>query len=273
MSRILAAVTQSEFRNKEVWLSEARFGFEYIGPYSEDLTDASAVLEVGCGSGILLGMLSETTPGIDFEGIEPFGEGFAHLSDLSALLKASGLTIHNVGFEGFETPNKYNLIYSINVFEHLPDWRKFLTFIERHLADDGVCVILCPNYDFPYESHFRIPILFNKRITERVFRKFIASHEEENDVPGLWKSLNFVKLSQVRKEIANTGLALQIHDNITEDLIDRIATDDEFRRRQRVVGWLGAVLKKIGALRLLKLRFFQNLQPYMMLEIRLGNRA
>ncbi len=272
MSKVLAAVDQAEFRNKEVWLSEARFGFEYIRPFCEDLADASAVLEVGCGSGILLGMLSETGYGIDFEGIEPFGEGFAHLSDLNTLLKASGLHIHNVGFEDFETAKNYDLIYSVNVFEHLPDWQKFLTFIEQHLADDGVCVILCPNYDVPYESHFRIPILFNKRITERVFHKFIVSHEKENDVAGLWQSLNFVKLSQVRKAIANTGLVLEIHDNITEDLIDRIATDDEFRRRQRVVGWLGAMLKKIGALRLLKLRFFQNLQPYMMLEIRLGDR-
>ncbi len=273
MSRILAAVAQSEFRNKEIWLNEARFGFEYIRPFCKDLADAAAVLEVGCGSGILLGMLNEAGSGYDFEGIEPFGEGFEHLSDLNALLKASGLLIHNVGFEGFVTPKKYNLIYSVNVFEHLPDWRKFLTFIEQHLADDGVCVILCPNYNVPYESHFRIPILINKRITERVFRKFIASHEMENDVPGLWKSLNFVKLSQVKKEIANTGLALKIHDNITEDLIDRIATDDEFRRRQRVVGWLGSVFKKIGLLSLLQMRLFQNLQPYMMLEIRLSNRA
>lgn len=273
MSRVLAAVAQSDFKNKEVWLNEARFGFEYIRPFCKDLGDDSAVLEVGCGSGILLGMLSEADPGFDFEGIEPFGEGFEHLSDLNALLKASGLLIHDVGFEEFVAPRKYNLIYSVNVFEHLPDWRKFLTFIEQHLANNGVCVILCPNYNVPYESHFRIPILFNKQITARVFRKFIASYEEENDVPGLWRSLNFVKLSQVRKEIAHTGLALKIHNNITEDLIDRIATDDEFRRRQRVVGWLGSMLKKVGLLNLLKMRSFQNLQPYMMLEIRLSNRA
>ena len=273
MSKILAAVAQSEFRNKEIWLSEARFGFEYIRPFCANLADAAAVLEVGCGSGILLGMLSETDPSIEFEGIEPFGEGFAHLSDLNAILKAGGLHIHNVGFEAFETPKRYDLIYSVNVFEHLPDWQEFIRFIEQQLANDGVCVILCPNYDIPYESHFRIPILFNKQFTERIFRRFIASFEQENDVPGLWKSLNFVKLSQVRKEIAQTGLALKVHDNVTEKLIDRIATDDEFRRRQRVVGWLGSVLKKIGLLSLLKMRLFQNLQPYMMLEIRLSDRA
>ena len=273
MSKILAAVAQSEFRNKVIWLSEARFGFEYIRPFCENLADATAVLEVGCGSGILLGMLSEADLGFNFEGIEPFGEGFEHLGDLNTLLKVSGLLIHNVGFEEFATAKKYSLIYSVNVFEHLPDWRKFLTFIERHLADDGVCIILCPNYNVPYESHFKIPILFNKKITERAFRNFIASFEEEHDVPGLWKSLNFVKLSQVRKEIAHTGLSLKIHNNITVDLIDRLATDDEFRRRQRVVGWLGSVLKKTGFLGLLKMRFFQNLQPYMMLEFRLSDRA
>ena len=250
-----------------MWISEAKFGFKYIRRFCEELDQGAAVLEVGCGSGILMAMLSEVGASLDFEGIEPFGDGFQGLTDLNSFVKEKGMVIHNIGFEDYAPKKKYDLIYLVNVFEHLDSWSYFLEFVEQHLTDNGVCVILCPNYNVPYESHFRIPILINKRITEKVFGKSIASFERKNNCPGLWSSLNFVKLSEVKKRIKDTRLSLKINHSITDELIERISTDDEFRKRQRFVAWAGLILKNIGFTKLLRRRFFQNLQPYMMLEI------
>ena len=69
---------------------------------------------------------------------------------------------------------KYDLIYCVNVFEHLNDWRKFLLVATEWLSKDGKIVILCPNYGFPYESHFRIPIFMNKAFTYKIFNSFIV---------------------------------------------------------------------------------------------------
>lgn len=269
-ANILEIVAQSSFKNKDTWINEAKFGFRYIRNFCEELEEGSAVLEVGCGSGILMAMLSEVRASLEFAGIEPFGDGFESLTELNSFLKEKGMVIHNVGFEDYVPDKKYDLIYLVNVFEHLDSWQFFLEFVEQHLTKSGVCVVLCPNYNVPYESHFRIPILINKRITEKAFAKSIAAFEEENDCHGLWSSLNFVKLSDVRRKIRSTRLSLTINDKITEDLIDRFATDDEFKKRQRFVGSIGVVMKKLGLSKLFRFGLFQNLQPYMMMEIRLA---
>ena len=48
------------------------------------------------------------------------------------------------------------------------DWRDFLSFANNSLAENGRLIILCPNYGFPYESHFHLPIIVNKSLTKTV---------------------------------------------------------------------------------------------------------
>ena len=73
--------------------------------------------------------------------------------------------IRNLRFEDFKPRKKYDIIYSVNVFEHLLDWKLYIDKTKEWLKPQGVNIILCPNYSFPYESHFKIPILLNKEIT------------------------------------------------------------------------------------------------------------
>lgn len=154
------------------------------------------------------------------------------------------------------------------MFEHLDNWRDFLGFVERYLSRNGVCVILCPNYTIPYESHFRLPILFNKHVTETVFRGYITRFERDNRCQGLWKSLNFVKLGQVKRAVRSRCLNLHINHQITNDMIERLSTDAEFRARQCVMGTVGTLVKSLGLTTLLRWKLFENIQPYMMLELR-----
>ena len=261
MSQIVEILTQSSFENKEIWISEAKFSFKYLQSFCKELKLGSAVLEIGCGSGILMGMLSEENESVEFEGVEPFGDGFQSLSKLNSFLKDNGMIIHEVGYENYELNKKYDLIYLVNVFEHLYNWGDFLEYVERHLTENGVCVILCPNYNVPYESHFRIPILFNKHITGKVFRKFIVSYENTHNFLGLWKSLNFVKLSEVKTRIKDMHLSLSINHKITEDLIDRLAKDEELKKKQRLVGFTGTVMKKFGVTKAFSFELFENLHP------------
>lgn len=268
MASIDKIIAQSAHPNAELWLNEAKFGHQHLLKYCRELAAGSSVLEVGCGSGILLAMLRESISDVEFHGIEPFGEGFDGLRELNKLLQETGTTIQNVGYEDFRPERPVDLIYSVNVFEHLDDWRDFLGFVERNLSADGVCVTMCPNYNVPYESHFRIPILLNKRTTKAVFHRSISRFENINNCHGLWESLNFVKLSEVKKATKRTGLSLRINHEITNYMIDRLSSDEEFRKRQRSLSIIGSLIKKLGLTRLLKIGFLENYQPYMMLEMR-----
>lgn len=268
MAAVADIVARSSAPKKSTWLNEALFGLRYVRRFCDDLGPGSSVLEVGCGSGILMGLLAEACPALALEGIEPQGDTFHASAELNSQLRRQGLTITKVGFEQFNPGKRFDLIYLVNVFEHLPDWRSFLGFVEHHLKPNGLCLILCPNYGFPYEGHFGLPVIVNKLVTEKAFRKSIQRQERERDVPGLWQSLNFVKLSEVKQEIRGSGLTLTVNNSIINDLIERLATDKEFAKRQWLLGTLGRMSRRIGLVHLICSRPLENFMPYLMLELR-----
>lgn len=254
--------------NKEMWVNEALFGYEHIQSHLEKLRDASDILEIGSGSGILLSLIQSQYPTLNIDGIEPFSDGFDALQTYQKRMEDDGIHIAKCGYEDFETEKKYDFIFLINVFEHLPDWRDFILFTKRHLKKDGVCLILCPNYSFPYESHFKLPIIWNKRLTYKIFKKQIEKFEEDHDCAGLWKSLNFVKLRQVRKTIYVQKMNLKVDTSIINDIIERLNNDEEFYQRQKIIAKVARLVQKIGLLKLLNLKIVQNIAPYMKIEVR-----
>lgn len=267
-SPLLDTLAKADVPKKDVAIAEAKFGLKYIRPYLEGLPAHSRVLEVGCGSGVLMGLLKERFPQLQCEGVEPFGDGFAAIESINHHIRRQGIAIARMGYEQLQPDAPYDVIYSVNVFEHLQDWRHFLRFVKQHLAPNGVCVILCPNYGFPYESHFKLPVVVNKTITARLFRNAIVRHEAKQDAHGLWNSLNFVKLRHVRAEVAKLPLSLTVRHRIITEMVERLGTDEAFRKRQRVIGRAGALVHRSGIIGLFRFPFFQNFMPYMQLEIR-----
>ena len=171
-------------------------------------------------------------------------------------------------YEELSPDNKYDLIFCINVFEHLNDWRNFLEKISFLLNENGKLIILCPNYGFPYESHFRIPVIFNKNIIYYIFKKLIRIFETKNDCLGLWDSLNFVKKREIMNHLKvsqySKNLKIVDHLSILDFMVNRIINDREFRKRQRSIGIIAIALKGLGLLNIFKL--FPNFIPYMKLE-------
>ena len=261
-----------DFPNKNTILNEANYGLKYINQYLGSLQPKSTVLEIGSGPCILISQLSYSFPAHSFTGIEPIGPGFDSFREsLNKLKRNFSFDLFEMGYEEFEkkTDEKFDFIFLINVFEHLPNWIDFLRFVKLRLKPNGRCVILCPNYSFPYEPHFRVPILFNKMLTFNLFQKYIKKFESNESSFGLWASLNFVKLRQVIKETNNLDLLLTINNQITNDLINRLITDAEFAKRQKHIGKLAKIVHKTRLLSLLNKYPFYLLQPYMYLEMSL----
>jgi len=276
MKATVSTTVRNYFRGipkENIYLEEAEFGLRRMLPLLEDLPKGGRVLEVGSGPCIVLAEITARFPDLTIRGIEPMSDGFAFFKEFVGRMQAErgGMDVYLGGYESFPSNGAWDLIFLVNVFEHLPDWRNFLNFVARSLAAGGRCVVLCPNYGFPYESHFKLPVVVNKRITGALFRKRIARFERENDNTGLYRSLNFVRLAQVRKAARAVGLDLVVDPGIIHEMIERLDTDPAFRQRQKVLALPAWILTRTRLLNpLLTVRFVQNHLPYMQFTLSKG---
>jgi SAM-dependent methyltransferase len=246
---------------------EAAFGFSEV---SRLLTGRHglACLEVGSGPALLLAKLKDAFRDSTFEGIEPVGSGFAKTeAPLAKVRERARLTIHRCGYEAFKTDRRFDLIFSINVFEHVSDWRHYLRWSYDLLAPGGVSLILCPNYAFPWEPHFRIPTVINKAITARLFAQTIAAHERDHDYAGLWSSLNYVTKRQVLAYARANGLTIDSDEKIMRRMFQRLFTDSEFATRQRALASLARMLYRLGITRIFELPGMRLMAPFMALRL------
>jgi 2-polyprenyl-3-methyl-5-hydroxy-6-metoxy-1,4-benzoquinol methylase len=242
---------------------QANFFFTELAPYIASLGNNSAVLEVGCGNGVLLQKLANCFINVDFHGLDSFGDGFedTHQS-IKRSLRSGDFEFYNTELESFVPNQKFDVIFSINTVEHLDDWKTYFELCASWLKTGGGLLTFAPNYSFPYETHFGIPILFNKSITYFVFKGHINKFEVINSHQNLWRSLNFVKKTEVLKFL-NSIPCLQISEDrkIVERLVFRFKKDSEYSSRHRILAMLVAIIKRFGLLNfLLKIDF---LSPYM----------
>ena len=247
------------------WIGDAEFGMRQLAKYFNNEKKIN-VLEIGCGLGILLSCIKEKYPNLNVEGIEPYKGGFGRLKIQKKILPST-IEINNLKFEKFIPKKKYDIIYSVNVFEHLSNWKLYLKKTNEWLNPEGLNIILCPNYSFPYESHFKIPIIINKKLTYSIFKKKIKKYEKENKSLGLWDSLNFIKMRKIKSYCLNNRLKFTYCNTVFDDVIKRIEQDQDFKKRQKFVGTCAKYLKKIGIIKLLNKKVFYFFHPYMKLEI------
>lgn len=242
--------------------AEAQFGLTQIGPMLASLPSGSKVLEVGCGTGFLLACLATERPDLSFTGLEPIGPGFAAFAATLDRIKQAyhNISVHHDGIETFASDERFDLIFSVNVFEHVLDWRKATDTAMGLLKPGGQMVILCPNYAVPYEPHFRIPIIGTPALTRRIFSRTIDRIEQES--PGLWRSLNFISVPALRRHCRTRSHALRFDGSVLPDMLARLETDPEFAKRQAAIAGLARLLKRIGFFALLQ-RLPAATSPYM----------
>ena len=172
------------------------------------------ILDVGCGGGLLIDYLK--IHGFDIEGCDNYQYDYNTKKTIEVLKNYK--SIHQNDIYNFSSNKKYDLILLSNVIEHLDDWKEGLRLVKKLLNKNGQIILLFPNYSFKVEMHFMIPILFNKNITYYFMKNIIKNTEIKNNRVGLWKSLNFVKPS----EISNFFLEDHYHVTFDKDYNSRL---------------------------------------------------
>lgn len=224
--------------------SEARLGLTLVKPH---LKPGLRVLEVGAGMGLLSAYLQ--SQGVDIVALEP---GLGGFGISAALAKAANFK----NLERLEVPvqhlgdlagRRFDLIYSINVLEHIPQLRQAIRGMARVLGDGGLMVHTCPNYLVPFEPHFGILLVpLRPRLTQ-----VLRPQLKESD---LWQSLCFVTVPELRRIAEQEGLSLRFERGTLRRAFERLDSDPAFRERQArgLVNVAYRALKATGTLRLLE---------------------
>ena len=130
--------------------ADAAHCYQFI---KEHLHKNKKILEVGGGVHLLTSFLNQE---YDVTSVEPGGFTSYTNNLRNKILSKKNLKVQTAKLENFRTEEKFDLIFSMNVLEHTDD-------IETHLRscinllrnENSLLLIQCPNYTFPFESHFQ----------------------------------------------------------------------------------------------------------------------
>lgn len=105
-------------------------------------------LEVGCGNGALLGVVRERLDLAMACGLDPNPAAIA-VGQAQGLNLLAGTLEDAAWRAGPWAATGFDLVYSVNVIEHVDDPLAFLQSIHRQLDDDGRLLLVCPDGDLP----------------------------------------------------------------------------------------------------------------------------
>lgn len=190
-------------------------------------SDTMRVLDLGCGAGHGSNMLSKKYKNV--VGVDISEDAIAYAKE--------NWNAENIEFKvgsALEIPfpdNSFDVVASFEVFEHLNDWKKFLSEIKRVLKPDGIVYISTPNKTL-YSPGTKKPInphhVFEMTIPE--FKEALGIYFEIEEFYGqrtpvyndhfIWKIVNpvlFTFKSVIPYKINNT-LKLKIINWIKPEL-------------------------------------------------------
>jgi SAM-dependent methyltransferase len=243
-------------------INSLNFGFSAINHRIKKLKSNSHVLEVGCGTGLLLYKLQNKYKKINFCGIEPGLTGFPEYRRISAhLSEISNTKIYNKPYQKFKSDSQFDLIFAIDVFEHLNNPESFIFFLKKNLKKEGKCILVFPNL-FVYEPHFNIFRVINKKITYFFFKKRVSFFENNNNAKGLWDSLNFNALKHLKNCADIYDFKIQIHTSENQYIIKRVATESYFKLNKPLIWAIANCILFFRIELIFKLPLFFHFSPY-----------
>ena len=247
----VSAAAPSDMENMlSIFANEARVTLQVVKPY---LRKDILMLEIGAG--LCFFSLFLRKEGYNIVALEPSSGGFASFqvarNVIIGLLGDGRLKViqKEAGQLDADKDGFFDLIFSNNVIEHIPDLGQALDAMLAVLNRGGAMVHACPNYVVPYEPHLKIPVIKPwRRVSEFLFPGKIREQKE------LWDSLNLVTYFDLREFAKRRKVRVRFVRGLLYEAFRRFDTDELFRRRQ-CHGWVNGlymVLKWSGLIYVLK---------------------
>jgi 2-polyprenyl-3-methyl-5-hydroxy-6-metoxy-1,4-benzoquinol methylase len=246
--------SRAEIENRiQTALNEALVGLQLLEGIE---LKGKRLLEVGAGIGIV--SLALHRMGVAVVAIEPGLGGFDQNAAIGVCLR-DWLKVADVAYLSLGAaellPEKHGVFdvqFSVNVLEHIPDLESAVTAMCGVLKPGGIMRHTCPNYLVPYEPHFGIPLV-------PLFPRATAWLLPSASKTELWQSLNFVTMGRMKRAFARHGLSCRFSPGTMYAAFNRLDSDPKFRERQGsrgVVALAHSILRRLGLL-----RFLEKLPP------------
>jgi len=197
----------------------------------DHLDPAERILEVGAGLCLLSLFLKQE--GFQMTALEPALGGFGFIHQLQdAVIKHFPRLELKVIKEPAHLLNplqhgSFELIFSNNVMEHIPDWPSALQAMSAVLSAGGKMLHACPNYTVPYEPHYGVPVF---RHFPALSKRMFLSGNVDGDI---WDSLNFITCRDVKKFCNNHNLVCCFERELLYKSLQRIEHDPLFEKRHQ----------------------------------------
>ncbi len=232
------------------YLSEALFFIEVLGPDLAALPKHGRVAEIGSGIGLLSMLVA--SHGHHVTSYEAHSAGFSAMARSRRLLLDTwtGPEIDVTWIDDTFPPpvhdtGGYDLVYAMNVIEHVPQPSGLIEEATRRLNENGVARFVCANYDFPYEPHVGMPTVWNKSLTRRLFARRIAASPIP-DVEQFWDELSWPSVRSLRRDLGGRDMTATFRRSATAAYVQRVEADPTFSERKgRMFGALAGVLRPL----------------------------
>ena len=244
--------------------ADAIYCYNTIAKY---LARDKKILEVGGGIHLLTNFLNEN---YQITSVEP--GGFIGWTDelRNQILKKKKIDVHNTTLEDFNSPKKFDFIFSMNVLEHTKDISLHIESCIKLLKDENsILFIQCPNYSFPFEPHFYeffIPF-FPKLTFKKIKKKKLIKKLGERAYNKIFDNLNFeCNYKNIKKLDFNINFKHPV-----KEIFTRILNDSQFKNRILDNFFVRIIYKIITFCKLEKIICFifpKSISPYLPFEIK-----
>jgi cyclopropane-fatty-acyl-phospholipid synthase len=119
-----------------------------------DLSDGQRVLELGCGWGSLSLWMARAFPRSEIVGVSNSRTQKMWIDAEAARRGHTNLRILTCDMNTFEAPGLFDRVVSVEMFEHMRNWKALLDRVGRWLRDDGrlfIHIFTHREYAYPYD--------------------------------------------------------------------------------------------------------------------------
>lgn len=102
-----------------------------------DLRDGQRILELGCGWGSLTLWMAQRYPGAQILAVSNSATQRAHIEAQAAARGLRNVRVTTADMNTFATPERFDRIVSVEMFEHMANWSALLQRCKSWLAPDG----------------------------------------------------------------------------------------------------------------------------------------
>lgn len=211
---------------KSTYLQLVRDAINSIEMIKDGYKSGRKILEIGGGVGFCYLWLKKQ--GMNITSIEPSQFGGNNYEVGLKIMKIAG--VDSSGWLSFSADEvgklgqSYDFIFSNNVLEHIDNLEESLQALCEVMSSGGSMTHTCPNYLVPYEPHFGILLV-------PFFPKFSEIFNRSLKVDPLWRTLNFITSTKIKKFAEKNKLKLSYDKNELLKTLERLSVEKNFRKK------------------------------------------